>query len=200
MRLGIRPARERVPIYLAALGPRNLELTGEIGDGWLALFVDPASADEQLDLVRAGRRRTGRDLEGFDVAATVPLVMGDDLEACARPVRRYVALYLGGMGSREQNFYNRLAARMGYEREAREVQDHYLAGRHRAAADAVPFGFLDRTSLIGPPDRVAGRLREYAAAGVTTLCVLPLADDAERDADALRAVAHAHGLAPAVGG
>jgi F420-dependent oxidoreductase-like protein len=192
LRLGIRPPRPSVPVYLAALGPRNLELTGEIGDGWLALFLDPARAGEQLAPIRAGRRRAGLGMDGFDVAATVPLAVGDDAEACARHVRGFTALYLGGMGTRGQNFYTRLAARMGYEEEARRVQDLYLAGRTRAAAEAVPQGFLDRTSLLGPAGGLPARLREYAACGVTTLCAMPLTGTAEGDAAALRALADAH--------
>ena len=199
LRLGIRPPRRTVPVYLAALGPRNLELAGEIGDGWLALFLDPARAEEQLAPIRAGRRRAGLGMDGFDVAATVPLAVGGDPQACGRHVRAFAALYLGGMGSRGQNFYNRLAARMGYEEEARRVQDLYLAGRVRAAAEAVPQGFLDRTSLLGPADRIAERLREYAAAGVTTLCAMPLTGTAEGDAAALRVLADAHAALTSAG-
>ncbi|MFD0689942.1 LLM class F420-dependent oxidoreductase [Actinomadura fibrosa] len=199
LRLGIRPPRERIPIYLAALGPRNLELTGEIADGWLALFLDPARAAEPLASIRDGRRRAGLGMDGFDVAATVPLAIGGDADDGGRRVRDFAALYLGGMGTRGQNFYNRLAARMGYADEARRVQDLYLAGRTRAAAQAVPQGFLDRTALLGPPGRISARLREYAAAGVTTLCAMPMTGTAEGDAAALRALADAHasaGLSP----
>jgi alkanesulfonate monooxygenase SsuD/methylene tetrahydromethanopterin reductase-like flavin-dependent oxidoreductase (luciferase family) len=110
-------------------------------------------------------------MTGFDVVPTVPVVVGDDVQACAEPVRHYAALYVGGMGSREQNFYNRLAVRMGYEQAAREVQDLYLARNHREAAAAVPFDFIDRTSLIGPAARIRDRLSAYAEAGVTTLSV-----------------------------
>lgn len=191
LRLGVRPVREQVPIYLAALGPRSLGLAGEIADGWLALFLDPDTATGQLDRVRTGRAKAGRDLTGFDVAATVPLVVGDDVDACAGPVKRFAALYLGGMGSREQNFYNSLAARMGYEKEAEEVQHHFLASRHKAAADAVPFEFVDRTSLLGPATRITTRLRDYAAAGVTTVSVMPLADSTTDNVRALDVAAAA---------
>jgi F420-dependent oxidoreductase-like protein len=191
LRLGMRPVRDRVPVHLAALGPRSLELAGEIADGWLALFLDPGAAAGQLDRIRAGRRRAGRDLSGFDVDATVPLAVGDDVALCAGPARRFCALYLGGMGSREQNFYNRLAARMGYAEAAAQVQDRFLAGRVRAAAEAVPLEFVDRTSLLGPVDRIARRLREYAAAGVTNLSVMPLAGGVDDDVRALHAVSEA---------
>ena len=116
LRLGLRPVRDHVPLYLAAVGPRNLELAGEIADGWLAVFFDPDLAAEQLGHVRSGRARAGLDLDGFDVVATVPLSVGDDPQACADPVRAYAALYVGGMGSRAQNFYHSLAVRMGFAR------------------------------------------------------------------------------------
>ena len=116
-----------------------------------------------------GARKAGRSLDGFDVAPTVPLSIGPDPRACADPVRGYAALYVGGMGSREQNFYNHIARRMGFEAQAREVQDLYLDRKQREAAAAVPYEFVDRTSLLGPPERIADRLAELAAAGVTTV-------------------------------
>lgn len=171
LRLTVHPVREEIPVYLAAIGPKNLELTGEIADGWLAIFFAPEHAGDLLGQVRAGRAKAGKDLSGFDVVPTVPVVLGDDLDACAEPLRHYAALYVGGMGSREQNFYNRLAVRMGYEEAAAQVQDLYLARNHRDAAAAVPFEFIDRTSLIGPRERVRDRLAAFAEAGVTTLSV-----------------------------
>ena len=177
LRLTVHPVRDTIPIYLAAVGPRNLELTGEIADGWLAIFYAPEFAPDLLASIRSGRARAGRgsDLAGFDVVPTVPLVVGPDLEECAAPIRHYAALYVGGMGSREQNFYNRLAVRMGYGDAAARVQDLYLARQPRDAAAAVPFEFIDRTSLIGPPERIAKRLRTYADSGVTTLSIAPYA-------------------------
>ena len=102
---------------------------------------------------------------------TVPVVIGDDLDACAEPLRAYASLYIGGMGSREQNFYNRLAVRMGYEEAAQQVQDLYLARDYAGAGAAVPMDFIDNTSLIGPRDRIRDRLHAYADSGVTTLTV-----------------------------
>ena len=191
LRLTIRPPRADVPVYLAALGPRNLELAGEIADGWLGLFFAPEHADVQLSALRAGRARTGRDLTGFDVVPTVPVAVGDDLAACADLVRGYTALYVGGMGSRAQNFYNRLVSRMGYGDAARSVQEHYLAGRHRDAAAALPLELLDRTTLLGPPERIADRLCAYAAAGVTTLSVVPHAPTPQQRVATLRTVVDA---------
>jgi F420-dependent oxidoreductase-like protein len=172
LRLTVHPTRE-IPMYLAAVGPRNLELAGELVDGWLAVFLAPEFAAEQLKHVEAGRAKVGRTLDGFDVVPTVPVVVGDDEQACAEPIRGYAALYVGGMGSREQNFYNRLAVRMGYEQAAAQVQDLFLAKKHREAMAAVPFEFIDRTSLLGSPERIADRLVAYAEAGVTTLTVAP---------------------------
>ncbi|HKH25055.1 MAG TPA: LLM class F420-dependent oxidoreductase [Acidimicrobiales bacterium] len=191
LRLTAHPVREHIPLYLASVGPKNLELTGEIADGWLGIFFAPEHAAESLDHVRAGRAKAGKDMSGFDVVPTVPVVFGDDLDACAEPLRHYAALYVGGMGSREQNFYNRLAVRMGYGEAAAQVQDLYLARQHRDAAAAVPFEFIDRTSLIGPVQRVRDRLAAYAEAGVTTLSVASFAGSLEQRVGALRTLADA---------
>lgn len=172
LKLGFPPHRERIPIYLAAIGPANLRLTGEIADGWLAIFFAPEHAGGQLAALAAAWPE-GTVPPGFDVVAAVPVAVGEDVAACADAVRAYTALYLGGMGSRERNFYQKLAVSMGYGVAARTVQDLYLAGRHRDAAAAVPMSFLDETALLGPVDRIAGRLRAYAEAGVTTLSVMP---------------------------
>ncbi|MBM7494937.1 F420-dependent oxidoreductase-like protein [Micromonospora luteifusca] len=191
LRLGFHPPREHIPIYLAAVGPKNLELAGEIADGWLAVFYAPEFAEEQLASVRAGRAKVGKELAGFDVVPSVPVVIGDDVASCAELVRWYAALYVGGMGSREQNFYNQLATRMGYGDAARDVQDLYLAKRQRDAAAAVPMEFIDRTSLLGPKERIAERMREYAAAGVTTLSVTLFVADRDSGVQTLRTVAEA---------
>jgi F420-dependent oxidoreductase-like protein len=191
LKLGFHPLRDAVPIYLAAVGPRNTELAGEIADGWLAVFFSPEHGAEQLDALRAGRATSGKELAGFDIVPTVPLVIGDDVATCAELVRWYAALYLGGMGSREQNFYNQLATRMGFGDAAREVQDLYLDKRHRDAAAAVPLEFIDATSLLGPVERIAERMRAYAEAGVTTLSVSVFAADRETGVAQLRGAAEA---------
>lgn len=192
LRLSVRPPRHNLPIYLAAVGPKNLELAGEIADGWLAVFFSPEHAAVSLDALRAGwaRRANGLDpLAGFDVVPTVPVVIGPDVAAAAAPVRGYYALYLGGMGSREQNFYQQLARRMGYEAPARAIQDLFLDRRHREAAAAVPVDLIDATSLIGPRERVRDRLAAYVEAGVTTLTVAPFADTFEERLAAVRTMA-----------
>jgi alkanesulfonate monooxygenase SsuD/methylene tetrahydromethanopterin reductase-like flavin-dependent oxidoreductase (luciferase family) len=155
----------------------------------LSIFFAPEHAAELLGSIRTGRERaTGPDqgqdqagqdragsnsVGGFDVVASTPVVLGADPQACADPVRGYAALYLGGMGSKDQNFYNALARRMGYEAAAEQVQELFLAREYRAAAAAVPWEFIDRTSLLGSKERIAERMQAFAAAGVTTLSVSP---------------------------
>jgi F420-dependent oxidoreductase-like protein len=191
IQLTVHGARTDIPVYLAAVGPRNLELAGEKTDGWLSIFPSPHHLPEQLAHIAAGREKVGKTLDGFDVVATVPVVIGDDLAACAEPVRAYAALYIGGMGSRDKNFYNQLACRMGYEEEAKQIQDHFLAKQYREAGAAVPFEFIDATSLLGPADRIAEGLRRYAEAGVTTLSVAAYAGSLEDRVATLRTVAAA---------
>jgi F420-dependent oxidoreductase-like protein len=191
LRLNFHPPRGDLPIYLAAVGPRNLELAGEIADGWLAVFYSPEHSAEQLASIGAGRARVGKTLSGFDVVPAVPIVVGDDVAACADPVRPHAALYVGGMGSRKQNFYNELATRMGFGDAARKVQDLYLDKHQREAAAAVPVEFIDRTSLLGPVERIADGMRAYAEAGVTTLSLSLFAASAESAIATLRQAADA---------
>ncbi|MDQ7905946.1 LLM class F420-dependent oxidoreductase [Phytohabitans sp. ZYX-F-186] len=173
--LSIRPVQPRIPIYLAAIGPKNLRLTGEIADGWLASFFAPEFAPELFGDIRTGRSSTAGDrtLSGFDVVSMTPIAVGDDVHACADAVRWYTALYLGGMGGKDNNYYNQLACRMGYAKQCAEVQERYLARDLGGAAAAVPIEYIDATSLLGPVSRIASRMRDFAAAGVTTLTVSP---------------------------
>lgn len=191
LKLGFHPPRADIPIYLAAVGPHNLKLAGEIADGWLAVFYAPEYARELHASVAAGRARVGKTMDGFDVVPSVPVVIGDDIEMCAELVRWHAALYLGGMGSREKNFYNQLAVRMGYGDAAREVQDLYLAKRQRDAAAAVPLQFIDATALLGPVERIADRIQAYAESGVTTMSVSLFVADVDTGVATLRAVADA---------
>jgi F420-dependent oxidoreductase-like protein len=195
LKLNVAPRSAHIPIYLAAIGPKNLELAGELADGWLAIFYAPGFAAQQLAHIADGRERAGLAMEGFDVVPTMPLVVGPDPAACADPVRPYAALYLGGMGSRQQNFYNALAVRMGFPEAAAEVQDLYLDRRHRDAMAAVPFDFIDQTSLLGDRQRIAERLREHAGSGVTTCSVGLYGSCVEEKLDALTVAAEALDLA-----
>jgi F420-dependent oxidoreductase-like protein len=191
LKLIVHPVREEIPIYLASIGPKNLELTGEIADGWLAIFYSPEYGPESLELIRKGREKVGKTLDGFDVVPTSPIVVGDDWKVAADQIRGYAALYVGGMGSREQNFYNNLACRMGYEAEAAEIQNLYLAKDYAGAAAKVPLGFLDSTALLGPKERIAEKMQAMAESGVTTLTVSPVLQDLEHSVEALRVAAEA---------
>ncbi|RAG85111.1 LLM class F420-dependent oxidoreductase [Streptacidiphilus pinicola] len=191
LQLGMRPRRKRIPVYLAAVGPANLRLAGEIADGWLSVFLQPEFAQESLAELRVGRERAGAELDGFDVVAAMPVATGGDLADCADRIRVFTTHYVGGMGSRRQNFYNRLMARTGFPAEADQVQKLYLDGQLRAATEAVPQEYLDRTALLGSPDRIADRLQAYAEAGVTTLSAMIFPDDAEQGVATLRALAEA---------
>ncbi len=173
LQLTVHPVREHIPMYLAAVGPKNLELCGELFDGWLAIFYSPDYAAESLAGIAAGRAKVGRTMAGFDVVPTMPLVVGDDVQAAADAVRSYAALYVGGMGSREKNFYNQLAVRMGFDEAAATIQDRYLARDYAGAGAAVPFAFLDATCLLGSEERIADKMQALAASGVTTLTVSP---------------------------
>lgn len=186
LQLTVHPVREHIPMYLAAVGPKNLELAGELFDGWLAIFFSPEYAAEALASIETGRAKVGKTMEGFDVVPTVPIVVGTDVAACADPIRWYAALYVGGMGSREKNFYNQLAVRMGFEAEAATVQDLYLARRYEEAAAAVPQAFLEQTALLGSMEQIADRMQVLAAAGVTTLTLSPFQGDLTERKAALR--------------
>lgn len=188
LRLTVYPVREKIPIYLAAIGPKNLELTGEIADGWLGIFFDPSDTSETLKYIDAGLTRSGRSRAELDVCVTAPVVFNDDHAAAIDQVRDYAALYVGGMGSREVNFYNQLAARMGFDDEARKVQELYLAKDYQAARAAVPEEFIERTSLCGDDNNVRARLKAYADAGVTTLNVVSFSFDTDERIEAITRV------------
>lgn len=193
LRLTVHPVREQVPILLAAVGPKNLELAGEIADGWLAVFLTPSFAAEQLAHLAEGRKKIGKDLAGFEIMASTPIAVGDDWTECANQVRFYAALYVGGMGSKEQNFYNNLAVRMGYGDAAAEVQEKFLARDYMGAMSALPLEFLDEIALLGPIDRITKKMALLRDAGVTTLGIaLPEGSAEERMAN-LQAAAHAFG-------
>ena len=160
-------------MYLAAVGPKNLELSGELFDGWLAIFYSPEYAKESLASIATGRAKVGKTMEGFDVVPTMPIVVGEDPHAAADLIRWYAALYVGGMGSRDKNFYNQLAVRMGFDEAAAEIQDKYLARDYDGAAQAVPFEFIDQTALLGTKERIAEKMQVLAASGVTTLTISP---------------------------
>jgi F420-dependent oxidoreductase-like protein len=189
LKLTISPVQERIPIYLAAIGPRNVALAGEIADGWLPIFFSPEHVSEFRPRLEEGAARSGRSLDDFAIVPTVNVLIGDDVEAARDAMRPVLALYVGGMGSRDRNFYNQLMQRYGFEDAAREVQDLYLEGRKEDAAAALPAELIDLVTLCGPADRVRERLAVYAQAGVDTLAISPMAFDPAQRLEQLRLVA-----------
>jgi F420-dependent oxidoreductase-like protein len=189
LKLTIRPAQEKIPIYLAVLGPKNVALAGEIADGWLPVFFSPEHTATLRVPLEEGAARAGRSLDDFRICPTVNVMISDDVNAARDAMRPMLSLYVGGMGSREQNFYNRLVSTYGFEEAAQQVQDHYLAGRKSEAAMALPDKLIDAVSIVGPRDQAKARLKAYKDAGVETLIVSPMALDNETRKRQLRLVA-----------
>jgi F420-dependent oxidoreductase-like protein len=189
LKLTIVPVQEQIPIYLAAIGPRNTELAGEIADGWLPTFFSPEHVELFRLRLEAGAARAGRTLDAFEIAPQVSVHIADDLEAARDFMRPALALYVGGMGSREQNFYNALVGEYGFEASAREIQDLYLSGKRDEAIRAVPDALIDLVSLVGPRELVAERLAAYRDAGVGTLLASPLAAGPQAMAEQMRTLA-----------
>jgi F420-dependent oxidoreductase-like protein len=189
LKLMIAPVQERLPVYLAAIGPKNTALAGEIADGWIPTFFSPEHVATFRSLLEAGAARAGRSLDGFDIAPVVNAYVSDDVEMARNLMRPGLALYIGGMGSREQNFYNRLVQRYGFEAAAGEIQDLYLSGKKQEAAAAIPTELIDMVSLCGPRDAVRDRLAAFRDAGVGTLLVAPMAFTTEERSTQLREVA-----------
>jgi F420-dependent oxidoreductase-like protein len=165
LRLMLRPLRADIPIYLAAIGPKNVALATEIADGWLPLFVDPERFAAAFGESVAGAPA------GFEIAATVSVLVGDDVQALRDALKPHIALYVGGMGSKGKNFYNSLVSRYGWEAEAARIQELYLGGRQREAIAAVPDELVDAVSLVGPKERIRDRLEAWRETPVTTLVV-----------------------------
>jgi len=169
------PIRERVPVMLAALGPKNVELAAEIAEAWEPIFFVPEKAGSVWgESLAAGKAKRDPSLGDLQVITGVPVAIGDDVDSLLDFVRPALALYIGGMGARGKNFYNDLAVRYGYEAEAKTIQDLYLDGKKDEAAAAVPEELARAASLIGPESYVAERIAAFAEAGVTTLMLQPL--------------------------
>jgi F420-dependent oxidoreductase-like protein len=178
LKLITRPVRERIPIYVAALGPKNVRMTAEVADGWLPLFYLPEKVDDVWgDDLRAGAAGRADDLAPLEIVAGGLLAVGDDAAQMRDLARPMIALYVGGMGARGRNFYNDLACRYGFEAEAKEIQDLYLDGKKDEAAAAVPDGLLEAATICGPEGYVRDRIAAYKGAGVTSLNVTPIAPD-----------------------
>jgi F420-dependent oxidoreductase-like protein len=179
--------RASLPIYLAAVGPKNVALAAEIADGWLPVFFSPDRMALFRQALEEGFARRAPGLaprERFDIAPAVPIVCGPDVVACRAHVKPRLALYIGGMGAAGRNFYNDLACRYGYEGDARRIQALYLAGKKDEAIAAVPDALVDEVALCGPRERIRDRLAAYRAAGVTTLiCMTDQSDTVRLMAD-----------------
>ena len=189
LKLTIRPVQERIPIFLAVLGPKNVALAGEIADGWLPIFFSPEHPTELRAPLEEGAARAGRSLDDFRICPSVNVMISDDAEVARNAMRPMLGLYVGGMGSREQNFYNRLVSSYGFEREAQQVQDLYLAGRKTEAMLALPDDLIDAVSIAGPRQRAKERIKAFRDAGVETLIISPMSMDNDERKEQLRLVA-----------
>jgi len=193
LKLTIAPVQEEIPIFLAAIGPNNTKLAGEIADGWIPTLFSPEHVAEFRPLLEEGAARAARSLDGFRIMPTVNCFVTDDVEAARDATRPFIALYVGGMGSRDKNFYNALVQRYGFEQEAREVQDLYLEGKRDEAMARLSPELIDKVSLVGPRDHVRERLQVFRDAGVDTLGVTPLAFDKQGRLEQLRLLAELNG-------
>ena len=174
LKIIVHPRRADLPVYLAAIGPKNVELAAEIADGWLPVFFSPYRFKDAFGAALDagfGKAGGGKGLDRFDVAPTVTVIVGDDVDALRNLAKPMAALYIGGMGARGRNFYNDLACRYGFEAAAKEIQDLYLDGKKQEATAAVPDELVDEISLIGPKERIADRLDAWRDSGITTMIV-----------------------------
>ena len=171
LKLISHPLRSDIPIYLAAIGPKNVQLAAEIADGWLPVFFSPKRINIFRESLQEGfaKRADGQSQNDFDIAPTVGVVLGDDVDACRNQLKPNLALYIGGMGARGKNFYNDLACRYGYQDAAKKIQDLYLAGKKNEAIAAVPDELVDEIALCGPRERIRDQLASWREAGITTL-------------------------------
>lgn len=179
-----QPVRDAIPITVAALGPKNVELTAEIADGWQPIFFHPERADEVWgDALRAGKAKRDNTLGDLDIMVSVSLAIGDDVQDRLQWAKPQLALYIGGMGAKGKNFYHNVATRYGFGAEADRIQELYLAGHKAEAIAAVPDDLVRNVSLIGPRGYVAERVAAFREAGVTTLLTTPVTGDSAEYVD-----------------
>jgi F420-dependent oxidoreductase-like protein len=191
LKLIIKPVQDRIPIYLAAIGPKNTALAAEIADGWVPTIFAPDHIDAFKDSIEEGAKRAGRSSDELDIAPMVSL--GDDAKAARDLMRPYLALYVGGMGSRKKNFYKNLVTRYGYGEQAQRVQDLYLDQKYDEAMAALPDELIDKVALCGPKEVIAERLEVYRDAGVGTLLISPVAQSVDERIEMLRTLAELKG-------
>jgi F420-dependent oxidoreductase-like protein len=184
LKSSIHPLREEIPIYLGAEGPKNIALCAELCDGWLAMLFSPTHQDSNVASLQEGWARDGarRTQEDFEVAATVPFIVSEDIDGAVDALRPFYALYFGGMGAKGANFHANVPIRMGYEREVEEIQELYLAGRKDEAGAKIPRNLIEELSLIGPPEKIRHDLEKWRESIVTTMLV-------SADASTLRTIA-----------
>ena len=191
LKLTIGTVQDQVPIYIAAIGPKNTQLTGEIADGVIPTLFSPEHVAVMRDELQIGvdRAGNGKTLADIDIAPTVQVYVSDNMEDARNLMRPFIGLYVGGMGSREQNFYNQLVRRYGFDDAAQEVQDLYLDGKKDMAMAALPDELIDMVAICGPADHVRERIAAYRDAGVGTLGVSPVAFTREERITQLRLIA-----------
>ncbi|WP_028047125.1 LLM class F420-dependent oxidoreductase [Cellulomonas sp. URHE0023] len=171
LRSTVHPLRTDLPIHLAAEGPRNIAMTAEIGDGWLPLFYSPRMDGEYRTLLAEGFAKRQSPADDFEVVATVPVVVGDDVESAADQVRPFIALYAGGMGAKGANFHRNVLDWLGYSQACDEIQAHYLAGDRARAIAAVPTELVRDIALVGTADDIRAQLPAWEATAITTMLV-----------------------------
>jgi F420-dependent oxidoreductase-like protein len=173
LKSSIHPLREDIPVYLGAEGPKNVALCAELCDGWLAMLFSPTHPEIHETALQEGFSRPGarRSAEDFEVAATVPLIVSDDIDGAVDALRPFYALYFGGMGAKGTNFHANVAIRMGYEREIDEIQELYLSGRKEEAGAKIPRTLIEEMSLVGPVDKIRDDLEKWRESIVTTLLI-----------------------------
>jgi F420-dependent oxidoreductase-like protein len=184
LKSSIRPLREEIPIFLGAEGPKNIALCAELCDGWLAMLFSPTHQDANVAALEEGFARPGarRTREDFEVCATVPFIVSDDVDGAIDALRPFYALYFGGMGAKGTNFHANVPIRMGYEREIEEIQELYLGGKKDEAGAKIPRELIEQLSLVGPPEKIRDDLQKWRESIVTTLLV-------SADAASLRTIA-----------
>jgi F420-dependent oxidoreductase-like protein len=182
LKSALYPLRRDIPIMLAAEGPRNIALAGEIAAGWLAFLFSPRYEQQYREYLEEGlaRREPERSSGDFEIVATVPVSFGETPEEASRPIREMLALYIGGMGARRANFHFDAVSRMGYTTVAKDIQRRYLDGKPAEAAAAVPLELVDALALVGDEDRVRRQLAEWSASSVTTLLIQGSPETARR--------------------
>lgn len=192
LKLMLPTVQERIPIFLAAIGPKNTALAGELCDGWLPYLYGPEHADQLNANLKEGAERVGRSLDDIQISPSIFCATGEgDIDELRDRIRPLIALYVGGMGARGKNFYNNLVTSYGFEAAAKEIQDLYLDKKYDEAAAAIPVELIDLVSLVGGQQQLRDRIAAYNAVGVDNLMVVPMAGDIAGREQILRDVASA---------